>query len=137
MTAALLLAAIAAAEPVQWSLRGDATRAVVIAAIEDGWHIYSISQPDGGPVATRIWLGEGQRWSQRGAVAAPTPRARFDAAFGMTVETYQGRAEFVIPIKGAGPLRVHAHYQACNSRECLPPRTATLNRAAESRRRVR
>jgi thiol:disulfide interchange protein DsbD len=132
----MILAALlfAAEEPVTWSIGGSALRAEVTAVIQPGWHIYSTSQPDGGPVATRIWLAEDQAWKAVGGLSAPKPEARFDPAFGMTVETHRGRAEFSIPVRGGGgPLRVHAHFQCCNLRECLPPRTVTLERPALGR----
>jgi thiol:disulfide interchange protein DsbD len=103
------------------------------ARIEEGWHLYSISQPPGGPIPTRITLPAGQRFSLAGAPVGPQPRQEFDPNFSMETEWYDGSAAFSLPIlvaadtpPGAHRLEVHVRYQTCNDRLCLPPKTEKL-----------
>jgi DsbC/DsbD-like thiol-disulfide interchange protein len=126
-------------DPVRWSLAQSAqrpvTRASMVAVklkaeIRSGWHLYSIGQPPGGPIATEISLPGGQPFTFARPIAAPKPHVIFDPGFGMPVQLYTDTAEFVLPIKvaatappGAQTLTVEARYQSCNDSLCLPPRT--------------
>ena len=141
----IALAGVAATDPVEtvaptrWTLElGDgppspgATLTIrVLVAIEEGWRLYSLTQPPGGPVPTRIWLAEGQPWVLAGPVKGPDPRRELDAVFGMEVESYSGRVEFELPVEGGGepltsPIQVRARYQMCNGEMCLRPKTLRL-----------
>ncbi len=141
----IALAGVAPADPVEklaptsWTLDlGDgppspgATLTIrVLVRIEEGWRLYSLTQPPGGPVPTRIWLAEGQPWVLAGPVRGPDPVKEFDAVFGMEVETYSGRVQFELPVEGVGepltsPIQVRARYQMCNGELCLRPKTLRL-----------
>lgn len=151
--AALLLAVAvlpAAENPVAWSFKTMPKKPVkpaenftlrLVAAIERGWHLYSIDQPSGGPIATEISLAGGSPF-ELGAVTGPKPHVLFDANFDMQVGFYAEKAEFSLPLK-AGPdappglqkLLVEARYQSCNDRLCLPPKTVKLEASVEVRPR--
>ena len=134
--------AAAPADPVAWKLQ-DAPAASVkagarftvklLAAVQDGWHLYSLKPMTEGPIATRIWIAEGQPFLLAGAVRAPEPRVMQDPSFGMEVELYEGEAVFTLPVRvapGAAPggqkLVVSASYQSCNNKLCLPPKTVQV-----------
>jgi thiol:disulfide interchange protein DsbD len=126
-------------DPVRWSLAQSAQRPVsrgsivpvkLKAEIRSGWHLYSIGQPPGGPIATELSLPAGQPFTFARPIAAPKPHVIFDPDFAMPVQLYTDTAEFVLQIKVAaaappGPqtLTVDARYQSCNESICLPPRT--------------
>ena len=76
----------------------------LLAAVQEGWHLYSLKPMAEGPVPTRIWLAEGQPFSLAGAVQAPEPQVMQDASFGMEVELYEGEAVFALPVQ-SGPGR--------------------------------
>lgn len=130
--------AAAAADPVVWKLQDPPAAPVkagvrfnvkLLAAVQDGWHLYSLRPMAEGPIATRIWIAEGQPFSLAGAVLAPDPRVTQDASFGMEVELYEGEVEFTLPVRAAAgaatgvqKLVVTASYQACNNKLCLPPK---------------
>ncbi len=144
MTApALLLALLWQAAPVQWAITAPAAKsqvaagrkiAVTLAAsIAPGWHLYSLKKLDGGPIPTSIALPEGQPFRLAGAIDAAAPLTKFDDTFQMDVESYEGTAEFVLSVEAvkgtqAGPatLAVNARYQACDDKQCLPPRTVKI-----------
>jgi thiol:disulfide interchange protein len=127
--------------PVTWSLRdgpkqveaGGTFDLELTARIADGWHLYSISQPPGGPTQTRITVPQGQRFSLEAAPAGPPPRREFDPNFSMETEFYDESASFTLPLvaapdtpPGTHRVEVHVRFQACNDRLCLPPRTEKL-----------
>ncbi len=132
--------ASAQADPVSWSASTKATRVrpggsfsvQVVAAIADGWHLYSISQAPP-PIATRITVAKGQPFTTAGAVVGPPPHTAFDQSFGIDTEFYSENATFTLPAKaeanapaGRTLVRVQAYYQSCNDTMCLPPKTVHM-----------
>lgn len=140
--ALLLLPLTARAQsPVAWSARGpqasvrpgEKFTAQVAAKIDYGWHIYSITQPPGGPVATSIAMAAGQPFHFAGPVVGPKPQTAYDPNFEMKVETYEGSAAFALPIvaspaapAGSHQIGIAVTFQACNDHLCLPPQTLHL-----------
>jgi thiol:disulfide interchange protein len=143
--ACLLLSASAARaqNPVTFSIKanaasalkpGDKFTAKVAAQIQGGWHLYSITQGAGGPVPTRITMPEGQPFKLAGTPSGPRPRVAMDPNFEINTETHEGSVTFSVPVlviadapAGAQSLNVNVRYQACNDKNCLPPRTAKLS----------
>lgn len=122
--------------PVHWSAKGPASpvRAgevfeVKLDALIDGnWHLYSTTQPPGGPNPTRITLTAGAPFQLAGLVRQSTPVSKFDPNFGIQTELFSGSAEFWIPVKvavdansGSYDLTLQTWYQVCNDQLCLPP----------------
>ncbi|MBU4397946.1 MAG: thioredoxin family protein [Planctomycetes bacterium] len=103
----------------------------VTAKIEPGWHIYSIAQPSGGPIATRITvdLPPGVRLTNefRPSVA---PDKKLEPVFdNIMVETHHGTVVWRAPLEfaaGVDPstLRIEGAVtvQPCDANSCLPPR---------------
>ena len=137
-----------AQNPVTWSVKAGAPRAggaikagdkftvQLTAVIAPGWHLYSITQGAGGPIPTRITLPDGQLFKLAGAIKAPAPRVEMDKNFGINTETYEGSANFTLPVAvasdasaGEQQLLVNVRFQACNDTMCLPPKTIKLNTA--------
>lgn len=93
--------------------------------IEPGWHIASITQPDGGPVRTEITLAKGQPFKLYGLIAEPKPRVEHSAAFGIDVEAHEGSATFTLRLEATAEipagteLTVEFTYQACTDETCL------------------
>ena len=96
--------------PVTWSLemsgsqrpvkRGGRFAAELKASIEDGWHIYAISQPPP-PKATLISLSAGQPFEMVEDLKAPESRKAFDENFGVDTEFYEGKVTFNLPLRVA------------------------------------
>ena len=142
--AAAMAACLAAApaDPVAWKLQNPPAAPVkaggrvpvkLLAAVQDGWHLYSLKPMAEGPIPTRIWIAEGQPFSLAGAVQSPDPQVMQDPSFGMEVELYEGEAVFMLPVRvaagaapGAQKLTVSASYQSCNNKLCLPPKTVKV-----------
>lgn len=113
---------------------GGKGTARVSATIEGGWKMYSITQGSGGPIPTRISLGEGV--FTIGAVSGSKPKVAMDPNFGINTETYSGGASFNVAFTanadapdGQQTLNINVRYQVCNDTVCLPPKTARLTAA--------
>ena len=143
LTAVILTGALGAVpEPVTWTVQsapppplkaGARFNVKLVAKIQDGWHLYSMKPMAEGPLATRIWLAEGQPFTLAGVIAATEPRVMHDSSFGMEVELYEGDAAFTLPVRvaaaaPAGPQKVivNTSYQTCDNKICLPPKTVKV-----------
>ena len=130
--------------PVSWSLNSAAAErplkpggkftAQLAAKIAPGWHLFSLSQPPGGPLATRVTLPEDQAFKLAGAIHGPPFKALYNTVFKMNTEVYEEEARFEVPVEArvdaAGPggqkLLVAVRFQACSDTLCLLPKTVKL-----------
>ncbi len=98
-------------------------RGVVTATIETGWHIQSAHPLDTFTIPTTL--------SVDGLVQADYPPHEvksFTFSGGTKLAVYEGtiKIPFTAKLKsGATTVTASLHYQACNDKVCLPPRTAT------------
>jgi DsbC/DsbD-like thiol-disulfide interchange protein len=130
--------------PVTWSVglapnaravAGRTFDVMVTAKIEEGWHVYALSQPAGGPIAMSVTVPKSQPFSLAGKVSEPLPTRRVDRNFpqlGETV-TFEEKADFTVPVRvapgtpiGSHTLKVEMEFQVCTDRLCLPPKTIEL-----------
>lgn len=110
---------------------GGKGTARINASIDGGWKMYSLTQGAGGPIPTRITLGDGP--FKMGGASGPRPKVAMDPNFQMNTETYSGGAAFTVSFtvnpdapEGEQTLNVNLRYQVCNDTVCLPPRTLKL-----------
>jgi len=113
----------------------------ITARIEPTWHIYSITQPPGGPLPTEIKLRSSEAFRLLGEFHASLPPERkSEPAFdNLVVETHHDQVTWRAPIE-IGPgvnlesVRIDGviRVQPCNPDNCLPPQevpfTAVLGR---------
>jgi hypothetical protein len=113
---------------------GKSAVAKLTVMIEPGWHIASLTQPDGGPVRTTISIPKNQAYRLAGDIKFPEPHKEHSAAFDIEVQTHEGSVDFLLPLepnpeaKSADPskLIVELTYQVCNDETCLLPKTDTI-----------
>jgi len=120
--------------PVEWSLSTDATSVApgssvllrLKAVIAPGFHLYSLTTPQGGPIPTTIRIAAPPIAGV--SIYEPKPERHTDPSFNIPVETYSGEVDFLISTTlrkdvAEGPLMLDAtvRYQACSDRICLPP----------------
>lgn len=140
----LLVTAIGAPcqeHPAHWSAKapgkalqpGAKFRVQLSAEITDGWHVYSITQPPGGPTTTAITVPTAQPFKLAGQIIAPPPHVAYDANFEMNTETYEEHVEFDVPVAltsnahpGNQELAIDVRFQVCNDTTCMPPTTEHL-----------
>jgi len=117
----------------------------VTATIEPGWHIYSITQPPGGPIASNIKLQSPAGVRLAGQFhPSPPPEKKPEPAFdNLMVEVHHGTVRWRAPIElpsGIDPatleIRGTLTVQPCSANSCLPPRdlpfTAALTTVAQA-----
>jgi thiol:disulfide interchange protein len=122
-------------DPIQWALgafpaakAGEEVKIPVRAKMGEKWHLYSLTTPPP-PKPTRIGApAEGAAFTVV-KVEQPAPHKQLDVNFQSETETFDGAVEFTLTAKAlrdiaandAG-LQVEVRYQACDDKQCLPPR---------------
>jgi hypothetical protein len=99
--------------PVHWSyaakkISKDEAVVFMKATMDEGWHVYSQTVKDGGPVKT----------------TEPTPVTKYEKVFSMDVSYFEHEVIFQQKIKlKAGQVTVKGtlEYMTCNDHQCLPP----------------
>ena len=108
---------------------GKPGQLAVTATMLPGWHIYSITQKEGGPITTKIKLTPSPQYRLAGKFqAVESPQSRKDPAFdNLLVETHEKRVTWVAPIELAPgePAKIEIHgavfAQACQATSCRMP----------------
>lgn len=140
----LLLSLLATAfaqrpHPASWTLNGPAAPVApggelllkLDLTLTEPWHMYSMTTPPGGPIATTIKLEDSPSvasWS----VFQPPAERKFDPNFGIDTDTYEKNVRFYLkvllkPDAATGPLELSTRmrYQLCTDKECMPPKPMT------------
>ncbi len=106
---------------------GETVDFVARIQIDGTFHIFSVTQPEGGPFVTQFVLPEGSKYKLVGQPKQKEFVTKHDEGFEMDVQYFEKETEFVIPIqipadaKGEQTLTVQAQYQLCNETGCLNP----------------
>lgn len=115
----------------QWVRVNDSVYFIHFTArIQDGWHIYSLHQPETGlGDATSIHFAPAAQAGLRGAaVEHGTLHRDTVAALGVVNFQYEKRVEFtqcwVSSSPRPGALEGSVHFQICTPQTCLPPTDA-------------
>ncbi len=136
--AAAVPVAAHAQTPVHWSIGPrDRTASgpftiVITARIDEGWHLYAMSEPPG-PVAVTFRVPKDGPFALAGPITESPPAKKFDPNFNVMTEFHEGTATFTLPVSaapsvspGAYPLAVTVNFQTCTDRVCLPPKDEPL-----------
>lgn len=109
----------------------------VTASLEEGWHLYSVTQKPGGPKPTRIVLAADSPRRTAGPFqpdAPPSSRLLDDvpAWKGIPIEEHHGTVTWRAPLEtgAAGPLRGTVSLQLCRDNACNPPEAIPFTTAA-------
>lgn len=102
----------------------------ITATIQPGWHIYSITQPPGGPLATKIQVAppQGVRIGEFRPTVAPHRGKEPDAFGDLPIESHEGTVTWYAPLQlaaGIDPAKLEIRgkvmAQACDATSCVPP----------------
>jgi DsbC/DsbD-like thiol-disulfide interchange protein len=115
--------------PVKWSYaakKSNKNEAMLLlkATIDEGWHIYSTHQKDGGPVKTSITFLPSKEYRLTGRVSEPGSIIKYDSTFDTKVSYFEKTVVFRQKI---GMTSAHAtikgkiKFMTCNNQKCLPP----------------
>ena len=130
---ALIITASAQAQVeghVKWSYAAkkiNATEAVVFlkATMDAGWHIYSQTVKEGGPVKTSFTFTPSKEYTLIGKTIEPKPTTKYEKVFGMNVGYFENSVIFQqkVKLKSANVKAVAGklEFMTCNDQKCLPP----------------
>lgn len=115
-------------DPVRWSFASESTgpstwRLVFRADLDEGWHLYSMSLPKGGPSPTKLIFDKGRRYRLKGKAEEIGTRVEmFDKTFFVDVVWFEGSVSFAQGIKAVGNTKVEGRieYQVCSEDLCIP-----------------
>lgn len=111
---------------------GATVEVVLDAAIDPGWKMYALTQEGAGPQALTIRTAPGAAIQIDGNVIAPLPFSAFDPNFNIDTQYHSETATFYVPLRvpadagGRVTVELHATYQTCTDRYCLPPTTEQI-----------
>ena len=140
--ATAVLAQGAPPQPVQWkasltpsvSLKAGTKAAIDLSGeVQQGWHVYALTQPAGGPIPLRISLDENDVAQIHGETSGTKPIQHHDTSFDLETQLYQGDFTLHVPVEVKHPtagkqiIPLSVRFQACSDRTCLPPRTVHLS----------
>jgi hypothetical protein len=95
----------------------------VKAILEPRWHIYSVTNPDGGAQPTEIKINDGKTVGpvkEKGKM-----KTEFEKEFGVNQKYFESTVDFVQLVKlkpGNKKITGTVSYMVCNDRQCLPPK---------------
>lgn len=107
--------------------RGEVVTVLVRATIQEGWHLYSMTTPAGGPKPTVFALERTPGVEPAGRAMQPAPARKFDENFQIDTEQFAGEVEFAVPVRitdaaAEGPLTIRGAvaFQVCDPKQCIP-----------------
>jgi len=115
--------------PVHWSYAAkkiSKKEAVVLikATIDNGWHIYSVNQVDGGPQKTNFEFTPSKAFRLQDNIIEPHPVAKYEKSFAMDVHYFEKSVIFkqkVMLTSSDAVVRGKVSFMACNDQKCLSP----------------
>jgi hypothetical protein len=117
--------------PVHWSfsskkLPTGAYEIHLTALIDNGWHTYSQTTPDGGPVPTSISFTKNPLVTMDGtAKEVGKLEQHAEPLFGVDVKQFSNKVDFVQVVKVKGNIKTVVagtiDFMVCNDKQCLPP----------------
>ncbi|MBL4677173.1 MAG: sugar transporter [Mucilaginibacter sp.] len=115
--------------PVTWAFAAKKTSPteatlLVKATIDKGWHVYSQTVKEGGPVKTTFTFDPSKDFTVVGKTIEPTPINRYEKVFSMNVGFFENSVIFQQKIKlkaKATTVTGKVEFMTCNDVKCLPP----------------
>ena len=109
---------------VQKQTAPDTFDLIFTCSIDEGWHIYSITE-DNGPIPTSFNVDKKEGVELVGGLKSKTqPQSHYEDVFDANVSYYEKSAEFTQTVKITEPvysIEGYLEYGACNDQNCLPP----------------
>ncbi len=117
--------------PVKWSFKQTKLGAgeyelQFSATIEKGWHLYSTTIPEGGPIATAFHFSDSTGFVINGKTStSKAPIVVFDKTFNMNLEYFGNEVIFkqLVNVKDNSLKTIsgYVEYMSCNDETCTPP----------------
>lgn len=117
-------------QPVKWSvsqnkISNNKIEISATAEIKEGWHLYGIKLPEGGPIATSLKIVNKESiLTEENVIEKTVPIKKFDSTFNMELTYFNTSAilqKVVVLKEGATEIKGEIEFMACNDEECSPP----------------
>jgi thiol:disulfide interchange protein DsbD len=119
--------------PVEWTataqkISDNVYEVHLTANIDKGWHIYSQTTPEGGPIPTSLTFTKNPLLTVEGkAKEVGKMEKHHEPLFGVDVKQFSNNVDFVQLVKLKAPVKtsvdVAVEFMVCNDKQCLPPST--------------
>jgi len=129
-------------EPIQWNatttMDSDTEGYVTLSAtVEDGWHLYALTLPEGGPNPTRISFDTTPGIQLEGDITPSIPaKVSVDMIFHLELGWWESDVSFVQRFKVVKPgdnrIDATVSFQACNGSSCIAPSREVFNLSVNS-----
>jgi len=100
-------------------------------SIENGWHIYSVNLPSGGPISATFNTDKIDGVKLVGKLTPASKEiSKYDKIFEMNLKYFEHSVVFVQKIKFTKPvynIKGYLEYGACDDENCLPPTQVSFN----------
>ena len=114
---------------VTWSYaakKTSKTEAVIYlkATIADGWHLYSQTVKEGGPIRTSFVFAPSKGYTLVGKTVEPKPITKYEESFKMDLSYFEKSVVFSqkISLKSAKVVvKGTLEFMTCDDKQCLPP----------------
>ncbi len=98
------------------------------ATIDKGWHLYSQTTPEGGPVPTSFTFTKNPLLTLNGSVKEVGKlETHFEKLFDVNVKQFSDKVDFVQVVQVKGNVKTNlagkVEYMVCDDKQCLPPAT--------------
>ena len=129
--------AYAQSTPVKWSysakkISDKIYEVHITATVDQPWHIYSQTSPDGGALPTKISFTKNPL-----IVIDDKPKEigkminKYEEVFGVNVKYYNNTVDFVQTVKLKNNVNTSVsgtiEFMVCNDKQCLPPTTVPFS----------
>ena len=117
-------------DPVKWETKVEKIsdteyNLISIATIDSGWHLYSQSVPDNGPISTGFSYTENENFELVGKTSEDEGQTVDDPIFQMKIKFFDSKAEFRQRIKVLNKelslVEGEVEFMVCDDEKCLPP----------------
>lgn len=100
----------------------------IVATVKSPWHIYSTTQPEGGPLPTKISFTKNPLATPDGSIKEEGKmQTHFEDVFNIDTKFFNDKVEFVqlVNVKGAAKTSLNGtvEFMVCTDKECHPPKT--------------
>lgn len=103
---------------------------VATATIQDGWHLYSQTVPENGPIPTSFTFEGNGNYLKKGNTKEEEGHTVNDPVFEMTIKYFDTKTEFKqrVKLKNKGSFEIKGvvEFMVCNDTQCLPPTEVDL-----------
>ena len=108
-------------------------RLIFKASIDEGWHLYGIDLPDGGPNPTTFTFDKVEGMTLNGDITpSRKPHEQVDMVFHLKLNWWEDKVDFYQDFtlnepNGAYLVEASVRFQGCNDGSCIPPSTETFD----------